>query len=303
MLAAANTHLASREQSDTVTAHFEYPNRTSSGPAIVVIDEVKLGRTLSTLHLTLWQGELLNHAPWVNTSASRRTVLAYTTHTNWSNFKGMSVLTGYEVTPAALMPPKPDFNSLKANGSDDAWTQSKWPEAFGPAGSSGNWRFFIPRQGPLTPGVLDMWICLSNGENITQQALPYVVDAFPHDLLAFMIAPEIRALMEAPPAGVVEDAATAEARAEVARKNKERGSMWFPTVLLNLETKGALTQEGAEWLAVKVTGKQIRDGKFDLEVVVRDVDGQMVILAHQVALMVSWERNVGKKGGKNRSAL
>lgn len=41
------------------------------------------------------------------------------------------------------------------------------------------WSFYLPRGGPLAPGVLDMWICLSSGERVTQGALAYVVDSFP----------------------------------------------------------------------------------------------------------------------------
>lgn len=297
MLAAANAHLASRSQSDTVTAHFEYPNRTSAGPAIVVIDEVKLGRTLSTLHLTLWQGDILNHAPWINVSASKRTALGYTTHTNWSTFTGMTVPTGYEGTPAAALPPVPDFAALKKNGSDKTWEEAQSPRAFGTTGSNGNWRYFLPRHGPLSPGVLDMWISMVNDQKITQSAVPYVVDSFPYNLTTFLAAPETRALLEAPPPGTVEDAATTAARAEVAKKDKQRGAMWFPTVLMNLETKMALPKEGVEWLVVRVTSKQIKNGKLDLEVLVRDVDGEVVALGNQVALMISWERNVGKKRG------
>jgi hypothetical protein len=286
-----------------VTAHFEYPNRTSAGPAIVVVDEVKLGRALSILQLTLWQGELLDHAPWFNKSASRRTVLAYTTHTNWSTFTGMSVPTGYEGTPASALPPTPDFAALKKSGSDRMWEEIKWPAAVGRAGSSSKWRFYLPRQGPLSPGVLDMWVCMANGENVTQSTMPYVVDAFPHTLHSYLASPEMRAMLEPPAPGKVEDAATKEARANAARLLGQRANMWFPTVLLNLETKNVLPKEGVEWLAVKVTSKQIKNGKFDLEVAVRDVDGDLLALSQQVALMVSWERNIGKKGNAGKAVL
>lgn len=302
MLAAANTHLASRGQSDTVTAHFEYPNRTSAGPAVVIVDEVKLGRSLSTLHLTLWQGEILNHAPWVNVSASKRTALGYTTHTNWSTFTGMTITTGYESTPAAALPPVPDFAALKETGFDKTWEEGKYPKVFGTAGSNGNWRFFLPRDGPLSPGVLDMWMNMTNGQKITQSTLPFVVDSFPYNLTTFLASPEMRALLEGPPPGAEEDASTKDARVEVAKKNKQSQAMWFPTVLMNLEIKTELPKEGVEWVAMRVTSKQIKNGKLDLEMLVRDVEGQVVALGTQVALMVSWERNVGKKR-ENQAAL
>lgn len=75
--------------------------------------------------------------------------------------------------------------------------------------------------------------------------------------------------------------------------------MWFPTVVMNLEVKKALPEEGVEWLAVRVTSKQIKDGKFDLDVSVRDVDGELVALSHHVAMILSIERNTRK----SRSSL
>lgn len=42
--------------------------------------------------------------------------------------------------------------------------------------------------------------------------------------------------------------------------------MWFPTVVMNLEAKAALPEDGVEWLAVQVTSKQIKDGRSDLDV-------------------------------------
>lgn len=179
MLAAASEHLLSRDQPDTLTAHFEYPSRTSPGPAIVKIEDVKIrSGQLSTLHLTLWQGGLTKEAPWT-TAASRRIILAYTTHTNLRTFTGITLPTGFEGTSAAENPPLPDFEALK-RGQDGTWEESKLPKpARAAARSLQNWNFYVPRQGPLTPGVLDMWTRLSSGERITQNALPYVVDSFP----------------------------------------------------------------------------------------------------------------------------
>lgn len=71
--------------------------------------------------------------------------------------------------------------------------------------------------------------------------------------------------------------------------------MWFPTVVMNLEVKTALPEDGVEWLAVRVTSKQIKDGKFDLDISVRDVDGELLALSHHVAMILSIERNTRKK--------
>ncbi|KAI1372089.1 thioesterase family protein [Hypoxylon crocopeplum] len=298
MLAAANAHLSPRGQPDTLTVHFEYPGQTSPGPAIIVIDDVKLSRRLSTLHITLWQGGLLPQAPWITPSVSRRIALAYATNINFSTFTGMSMPTGYEGTPAAALPPVPDFEALKSKDSDETWEEIKMPKAATLVQRSLlNWRFYLPREGPLTPGVLDMWIRMASGERITQGALPYVVDSFPFNLHTFLAAPELRALLEASQKGATD--AQAE---DVREKDRQRATLWFPTVVMNLEVKAMLPEEGVEWLAVRVTSKQIKDGKFDLEVLVRDVEGEMVALSHHVAMIVSLERNT-KKRDPTKAAL
>lgn len=184
MLAAARAHLAPRDQPDTLTAHFEYPSRTSPGPAVVKIEDVKIAGQLSTLHLTLWQGGLVDKAPWITTAgsgASRRIILAYSTHTNLRTFTGISLPTGFETTSAAELPPVPDFEALKAGkGGDGKWEESDPPAAMRAAARSlQNWKFYVPSQGPLTPGVLDVWVRLSSGERISQGALAYLVDSYP----------------------------------------------------------------------------------------------------------------------------
>lgn len=299
MLAAASAHLSSRGQRDTLTAHFEYPNRTAVGCAIVVVEDIKLNGQLSTLHLTLWQGGLLSQAPWV-TLSSRRTVLAYTTHTDLRTFTGITLPTGYEATPAAELPfPMPDFEVLKTKSADDAWEQAKLPQSSAFLRSLCNWTFYLPRGGPLTPGVLDMWIRFASGERITQAALPYVVDSFPYNLHTFLAAPELRKLLLNPPRDDTEISKVKEVR----EQDKQRASLWFPTVVMNLEAKTALPEEGVEWLAVRVTSKQIKDGRFDLDVLVRDVDGEVVALSHHVAMVLSIERNLRKKRSSVKPTL
>ncbi|KAI2463023.1 thioesterase family protein [Annulohypoxylon bovei var. microspora] len=291
MLAAASAFLSPRNQPHTVTAHFEYPNRTAAGPAIVVVEDVKAGRQLSIMHLTLWQGGLLPHAPWVTPAVSRRTVLTYATHGDLGSFDGMTLQTGYEVTPAASLPPLPDFAALKARGADDRWEELRMPDSAGSVQRSLlNWHFYLPSGGPLAPGVVDMWIATGSGERIGQGALPYVVDSFPFNLHTFLVAPELRALLQAPPQDAVRNAQAG----EIQEQHKQRANIWLPTVVMNLEVKATLPEEGVEWLAVRVTSKQIKDGKFDLDVLVRDVEGEIVALSHHVAMIVSLERNTAK---------
>ncbi|KAK8075889.1 hypothetical protein PG997_010552 [Apiospora hydei] len=277
-------HLAPRGQPDTLTAHFEFPNRTFAGPAVISVDEVNLGKQLSRLHLTLWQGGLMSKPPWVDQSASRRTVLAYTTHADLRNFTGISLPTGYEGREAAALPTLPDFEALKASGRDGSWEEPKIPES--------------------SPWPRASWTCgyaSPAGEPITKDTLAYVVDSFPYNMHTFLAAPELRQLLLSQPDPDGETKEKKAQRAEVKERDEQRAGLWFPTVVMNLEAKTALPVEGVEWLAVRVTSKQIKDGKFDMEVIVRDVEGEMVALSHHVAMIVSLERNTKKRGSSKAS--
>lgn len=283
MLAAANEHLSSRGQSDTLNAHLEFPSAASAGCGIVVVDEVKLGRQLSRLHLTLWQGGILPRAPWINPSLSRRTVLAYTIHANLRNFEGISLPTGYEVNPANALLPLPELQTLVKQGTDGHWEKLRMSNLRISVPSLHNWESYIPRRGLQTPGVLDRWMRLASGERITQKALPYAVDVFPATLMSFLMSPETRKLLEASP---IQEKET----------EKKLASLWYATLEMNLEVKKVLPEERVEWLNLRVTSKQIKDGRFDLEVVVRDLKGELVALSHQVALIISTEKE--KRSGK-----
>lgn len=164
---------------------------------MISVEEVNLGQQLSRLHLTLWQGGILSQAPWVDPKASRRTVLAYTTHTNLQTFTGISMPTGYEGTDAAALPPLPDFEALKARGRDDTWEEPKILKQVSTLMRSlQNWHFYIPQKEPFAPGVLDMWIRLASGELITQAALAYVIDSFPYTMYTFLAVPEMRQILQ-----------------------------------------------------------------------------------------------------------
>ncbi|KAI1780899.1 thioesterase family protein [Hypoxylon cercidicola] len=143
------------EQSDALTACFEYPARTSPGPAIVVIEDVK---------------GVKPQKPWITPSVSCRAILAYATYKNLRTFGGMSMPTGYESSAAAAL--------------RNAGEEAKPPASSGPLHSLRNWHIYLPRGHPRTPGVPDMWIRATSGERIPQAALPYVMDTLPFNMHA-----------------------------------------------------------------------------------------------------------------------
>ncbi|KAI6084449.1 thioesterase-like superfamily-domain-containing protein [Hypoxylon rubiginosum] len=298
MLAAASAHLSSRDQPDMLSTHFEYPGQAGPGPAIVVIEDVKLSRRLSTVHLTLWQGGLLSQAPWIDHSVSRRVVLAYATYTNLRTLAGLSMPTRYEAAPTSALPALPDFGALKAKQADDKWELSRLPKGSESWRSLRNWSFYLPRGEPPVPGVVDEWVRMTSGERITQNTLGYVVDSFPWNLHTFFGAPEARPASTAGSQGQKERTRPNEAQGE-----DQRVGLWFPTVVMNIETKALLPREGVEWLAVRLIAKQIKNGRFDIDILVRTVEGEIVALSHQVAMIVSIERNTKKASRLMKGAL
>lgn len=287
MLATANAHLASRGQPNTLTAHFEFVNKTAPGPGIVVIDEVKLGRQISTLHLTLWQGDILDRAPWFVASSSRRKVLAYTTQVDLKVFTGPSFPTCNQGNSAAALPAIPDFDLVKKKGTDGKWKDAFQPNHDISKGSHANWNMLTPSQGALTPGVCDVWISAVGDQRITQTTLPYVVDKIPFDFLAFFT----------PPGYFSPDDPEA-----LAKRRESRRGLWFATVLLNLEIKKLLPEEGVEWLNMSITTNQIKDGRLDIQVMVRDLAGELVAVNSQVTLILGMDRNTGKTTSSQKKA-
>lgn len=206
--------------------------------------------------------------------------------------------------PANALPPLSDFQKLKINGvhvnadaDDENWELSQLPKLASHMRSLNNWCFYLPRNGPLTPGVLDMWMCLASGERITQETLAYMVDSFPWNLHSFTMAPEVRKLRESEAAAAV--VAAEQGQGDTGGSGggdgrDQRLDMWFPTLVLDLEMKNELPEEGVEWLCMSVMSKQVKDGRFDLDVVVRDFGGEIVALSRQVGLVLMMRKNAEK---------
>lgn len=52
------------------------------------------------------------------------------------------------------------------------------------------------------------------------------------------------------------------------------------TVLLNLDIKKQLPNDGVEWLFVRVSTKQIKNGRMDLDIIILDDGGDIVALRY-----------------------
>lgn len=82
---------------------------------------------------------------------------------------------------------------------------------------------------------------------------------------------------------------------ELQRLTKGKAPFWYPTLLLNLEVKKALPEGGVRFLFSRLQTKVVREGRYDLEVVVMDEGGEVVALSHHVCFALSAERNTATR--------
>lgn len=268
------TTLAQQNQPHTITLHLDFLRRTQVGPALFTVQDKKIGRQTSVIHVSLSQGDRAEE------------VVGYITNSNMHTESGVSFPTGWELHPP---PPRADLKLLDLDR-DPTWArQGSMPfSAFRKA--SEKTQFHHPRadQALAHPRYTDEWIRLRTGERWTSETLGYVADMWPMPVEGFIT----RELATA--------AASDEDGKPSADPKKRTARFWYPTVLLNMDIKKPLPAEGVEWLFSRVAVKQIRNGRMDIEVVTLDADGEVVMLSHHVALAVGSERNLAerKKGPK-----
>jgi hypothetical protein len=203
---------------------------------------------------------------------------------------GVSFLAHHAADPERI-PLSGTVADLEA-GRDPGWTELReWPHArFRKA--TRQVRAFFPRAGQPAPGIYDEWVCLRGAdERWTGEKLGFLVDLFPQVCESFMLGgfDQYSPLLEESVEGLA-----------LRERKRVEAPFWYPTLLLNLEVKKALPVEGVRFLFTRLRTKQIRNGRYDLEVLVWDAEGDLVALSHHVCFAVSAERNVAsrRKGGE-----
>ncbi len=239
-----STALAKQNQPHTIALHIEFLRRTQVGPALFKVEDVKLGRQTSIVHVSMEQD-------------GRQEIVAYVTNSNIDAEAGFSYETKYELSPAS---PPVDLAKLE-NGTDANWMLSEVPFAkFRKA--TAQVKFFLPRAGSVRPNVVDEWLCWSDGTNFKNTSIGFVADMFPQIVESF--------------------------------KEKTK-AFWYPTLLLNLDVKKSLPAEGVKWLNIRAEIKQVKNGRMDLEIWVRDAAGELVALSHHVGFVLDASRNTAAR--------
>ncbi|KAI1822796.1 thioesterase-like superfamily-domain-containing protein [Xylaria intraflava] len=261
------TTLAAQRQPHTILFHAEFLRRTRQGDVVFTVRDVKLGRQTSTVHITLTQD-------------GRDEVVAYLTNADMAAETGLTLPTGWSPSPP-LPPPPADFAKLAADGEDADWVVISDVPHWKLRKAVHRVRMYVPRAGQADPNVVDEWVRLESGEKLTMEGVGFVSDMWPQ-------------LME----GLVsrQEAEGKSPLAAITRSAEGHPWLWYPTLTLDLDFKKALPAEGVEWLRVRLQSKQVRNGRYDYEIVIFDDAGDIVALSHHAAMVVDGSRNTGARG-------
>ena len=276
-----DTSLKKQNQPHTITLHLDFLRRTQVGLGTFKVKDVKLGRQTSIVHLALVQD-------------GREEVVGYFTNSNMTTESGVSYSTGWELHPMPL--PVSSFSALDADQDPNWGERKRWPTAeFRKA--TENIRTWFPRAGQPSPTILNMWYCFRDpNSRFTNESLGFVCDSFPQIMEYYLLG------------GVDSYSIDFEREHSQEEQKKMIGNharMWYPTLLLNLDIKKALPEEGVRWLFVRLEAKAIRNGRYDLEVLALDTEGDLVAVSNHVCFAVSAERNMAarRKGDGGNSKL
>jgi len=256
-----STTLASQKQPHTIAVHLDFLRRTSPGPALFTVKDTKLGRQASVIHVTLSQG-------------GREEVLGSLTQGNIIAEEGVTFNTNYTLDPAPL---PVDLERL-AEDQDENWARVQGMPFASFRKATQRTIFHFPRKGQRSRSSADEWVKLASGEEWTNASIGYLSDMWPMPVEAF--------LSKENPYDV-----------STKKEKKETGParFWYPTLLLNLDVKKSLPEEGVSWLLVRVQSKMIRNGRLDIEVVIMDEEGNIVALSHHIAFALPVERNLAAR--------
>ena len=210
------------------------------------VSESKLGQRTSTVHVALRQGQ-----------SEAILVVGYFTQSNIEKESGLSISTGFVLSPPPVMLRAP---AALLDGTDTNWALYENPfKSFRKAGQHVD--MYLPTG--MQPGrtALDIWLHLEGSQRFTQRSLGYVVDTFPQIVENEATAGELQQELQRLYPGRGNERLKAKrtplpGQVSKATRTMQNAHFWYPTVLLNVEVKKLLPDEGVEWLFSRVRSRK-----------------------------------------------
>ncbi|KAJ4301266.1 hypothetical protein N0V90_003357 [Kalmusia sp. IMI 367209] len=157
-----STSLSKQNQPHTIALHIEFLRRTQVGPATFRVEDVKLGRQTSVVHVRMFQ-------------EGREEVIAYVTNTNMDTEEGVGFDTQYKLLPE---PAPVDLSKLEQDEDPNWKLEDNMPHReFRKASKQVKW--FFPRKGQARSNIADEWLCFADGSRFTNSSIGFVADMFP----------------------------------------------------------------------------------------------------------------------------
>ncbi|KAI9924137.1 hypothetical protein MW887_007377 [Aspergillus wentii] len=269
-------------------AELAFIRRTAVGPAILTVEDTKLGARTSTIHVKLSQPREKKQKFGSSSEEEELEVkvAGYITVTPSTAEVGVSTNTGWAVYPPTHPGTGPEgkvnLGNLSSTGQDGEWTRQVAPfPDFRRA--TQQLELFGPDSKAKKSQVVDQWARFrpggDQGGRWSNEAVVFLTDMFP-------MALDGLDSMSAAASGVY---------AQDTTDKKQLAKFWYPTVTLNIDLTKRMPVEGVEWLYSRVQIKVVRNGRTEIEVAILDEAGETVAFSTQVGLVVSASRNVGKR--------
>jgi len=270
------TTLQKYDQPDTAAMHLELLRPAPLGEAKVMVKDSRLGKGSSTVQVALVQG-------------GKERVVGYATNTNRLKTKGLTLPTGYSLSPA---PAPISFPLLLANKDPNYIRyQIPWRPKIKNAALT-NVAFAYPRTAPADKAVREQWI---------SPALPSEVWTTPMLglLIDHCVPPPENFFPDSPMSAQASADRSVKWAAEGMPKEHPEWSAprFYMTVNMGIEVKKNLPAEGVKWLFTRFRVKGVRDGRVDLGCEIWDGEGELVAVSQQVWMVVEVDREMMKKTG------
>ncbi|KAJ0419505.1 thioesterase-like superfamily-domain-containing protein [Aspergillus carlsbadensis] len=304
----ATTHRARYTGStpEATTLQVTFLDRTSVGPAILRVQDVKIGGRVSTIHVTLSQlpdsllAKVAKGAKPDLAELTRRHVdqlqpkqVAYITASPPETESGPSATGAWGLHPPPPPGSKPDgavdLPALARNSRDAGWSQYSFPGILRVIQ-----QVTVYGAGPQYPASVeerarrgvDQWTRFCPGGKVARwsnESLVFLLDTFPvaSDRMCALQLLQLRRLGR--PRDPTDEALSFEKL------------FWYPTLTMTIDLKTRVPAAGVDWLYTRVNTKMLRGGRADLEVVALDERGELLALGAQTALVVDAARNFARR--------
>ena len=140
-------------------------------------------------------------------------------------------------------------------------------------------RFYSPTEVREQKNITDVWMRFdSAGERFTTEMLGSVADHW-HRMVENYRPNSVWSHAQLPANAL---RATAEGRQIKGYSTSFR----YPTLSMHLEIKKSLPPQGVQWLFLRARSAEIKNGRFDTEIIILDEKLELVALSHQVCFVV-----------------